>query len=59
MTIKKIFAEEAKKMKGKTNWKEFDEITDDEINEAAKSDHDSALPTDEELEQFKTVKKDN
>ena len=57
MAIKKITAEEAKKLKGKTNWKEVDEITDEEINEAAKSDPDSALPTDEELKQFQPTKK--
>lgn len=52
-----ITAKEVKTLKGKTNWKEVDEITDAEIEEAAKSDPDSALPTDEELKQFKPVKK--
>ncbi|MCL7422131.1 MAG: hypothetical protein M8364_14625 [Methylobacter sp.] len=59
MAIKKISAEEVKKLKGKTNWQEVDEITDEEIEDAAKSDPDSALPTDEELKQFKPVKKKN
>ena len=57
MAIKKITAEEASKLKGKTNWKEVDVLTDEEIEEAAKSDPDSALPTDEELKQFKPVAK--
>jgi hypothetical protein len=57
MTIKKISAEEAKNQKGKTNWDEVDKITDEEIEEAAKSDPDTALPTEEELKQFKPAKK--
>ena len=59
MAIKKISAEEVKKQRGKTNWQKVDEITDEEIEEAAKSDPDSALPTEEELKQFKPVKKRN
>ena len=55
MAIKKVTAEEIKKLKGKTNWKEVDDITDEEIEVAAKSDSDSAFPTDEELKQFKAV----
>ena len=57
MAIKKISAEEAKKVKGKTDWKEVDTLTDEEIEEAAKSDPDTALPTEEELKQFKKLKK--
>ena len=56
MVIKKISAEEAKKLKGKTNWDEVDKITDQEIEEAAKNDPDTILPTDEDLKQFKPVK---
>ena len=56
MAIKKITAEQAKKLKGKTNWQEVDEITDEEIERAAKDDPDSALPTNEELDEFKPVK---
>ncbi len=55
--LRKITAEEVKKSKGKTNWQKVDEITDEESNDAAKNDPDSALPTDEELKQFKPVKK--
>ena len=53
MTIKKISAEKAKKVKGKTNWEDVDNLTDEEIEEAAKSDPDTALPTEEELKKFK------
>jgi len=57
MAIKKITSEEAKNIKGKTDWEEVDELTDEEIEKAAKSDPDSALPTDEELKKFKRVNK--
>ncbi len=57
MAIKKISAEEAKKQKGKTNWEEVDKITEEEVEKAAKSDPDTNLPTDEELKQFKPIKK--
>ena len=57
MTIKKITPEEAKNLKGKTDWEEVDKLTDEEIEEAAKSDPDSALPSDEELKKFKRVNK--
>jgi hypothetical protein len=56
MTIKKISSEEAKKTKGKTNWNEVDELTDKQIEDAAKDDDDSALPTDGELKEFKPIK---
>lgn len=57
MAIKKITADEIKKLKGNTHWEAIDEMTDEEIEEAAKNDPDSALPTDEELKQFKPIKK--
>jgi len=59
MAIKKITSDEAKKIKGQTDWAEVDKLTDEEIEEAAKSDPDSALPTDEELKNFKRVNKKN
>lgn len=57
MAIKKISAEDAKKQKGKTNWKELDSLTDEEIEEAAKDDPDSALPSEDDLKGFKPVTK--
>lgn len=59
MVIKKISSEEAKKIKGTTNWKEVDTLTDKQIEEAAKGDDGTALPTDEELKEFKPVRKKN
>ncbi len=56
MAIKKISSEEAKKSKGKTDWDKVDALTEEEIEDAAKDDPDSALPTDEELKEFKPVK---
>jgi len=55
MAIKKITSEEAKNIKGKTDWEKVDNLADDEIEKAAKSDPDSSLPTDEDLKKFKRV----
>ena len=57
MVTKKISAADAKKQKGKTNWDEVDALTEKEIEEAAKNDPDTALPSEEELKKFKPVKK--
>jgi hypothetical protein len=54
MSTKRLSAEEAKKAKGKTNWDRVDALTDEEIEEAAKADPDSALPTEEELRDFRS-----
>ncbi len=59
MAIRKITSKEAKNIKGKTDWEEVDNLTDEEIEEAAKSDPDSALPTDEELNKFERVNKES
>jgi len=59
MTIKKISAEEAKKLKGETDWSKIDALTDKEIEDEAKNDPDTAIPTDEELKEFKRVKPKN
>ena len=53
MAIIKITGKEALKIKGTTDWDAFDALTDEEIAEAAKSDPDSAYPSDEELKNFK------
>jgi hypothetical protein len=53
MAIRKVSAEEAKKIKGRTNWEKVDKLTDEEIEEAARSDPDSALPSEEELRDFR------
>lgn len=57
MTIVKISGKEALKIKGSTNWDDVDKLTDEEILDAAKNDPDSALPTDEELKNFKRTPK--
>jgi hypothetical protein len=38
MAIKKITADQVKKLKGKTDWQEIDKLTDEEIEQAAKDD---------------------
>ena len=59
MAIKKVKSEKAKKIKGTTNWNEVDTLTDKQIKKAAREDEDSALPTDEELKEFRPVRKKN
>ena len=46
-------AEEAKKLKGKTNWEEFDDMTDEEVHQAALDDPDAKPLTEEQLKQLK------
>lgn len=53
MAIIKISGAEALKQKGTTDWDAVDALTDEEIAEAARSDPDSAYPSDEELKNFK------
>jgi len=52
----KISLDQIKKLKSKSNKEKFDALTDSEILEAALSDPDSAVPTEEELEEFKRPK---
>lgn len=63
MTIVRYTADEAKKLKGDTDIDRFNSLTDKQIEEAARNDPDSAVPTPEQLKQFtrKKVhgKKDN
>ncbi len=56
MAIKKITAEEVGKSKGSTNWDDVDALDDNDIEKAASEDPDSALPSDDELDEFKPVK---
>lgn len=53
MAIVRHTKEELKKIKGKTDAERLKNITEEELEEAAKSDPDSAWPTDEELKKFK------
>ncbi len=54
---RKITSEEAKKIKGKTNWDEVDSLTDEDIEKSAKDDPDTSMPTEQELENFKPIEK--
>ena len=49
-------AEQAKALVGTSDVERVAALTDEEIREAAKNDPDSALPTAEELKEFKRVK---
>jgi|GEM_PF-1995995 len=53
MAIVRYTKEELKKLKGKTDKERLENITEDELEEAAKSDPDSDWPSDEELKKFK------
>lgn len=51
----KVKFDEIKFLKGKTKKEEVDSLTDSEINEAALSDPDSAVPTEDELNEFQKI----
>lgn len=51
--------DELKKMKGKTDHVYVGNTSDEKIKKQVESDPDSYIPTDEELKQFKRVKKDD
>ncbi len=59
MTLKKFSFDEIKNLKGKTKKSDVDSLTDKDITEAVLSDHDSALPTEKELEEFTQPKDRN
>jgi hypothetical protein len=50
--------EEIKKMKGKTDHVYVGNTSDKEIERQVENDPDSYIPTEEELKEFKPVKKD-
>ena len=60
MTKKTYTLEEIEKLKkegkGKSDLERLQEMTEEELEEAAKSNPDSAWPTDEELKEFKPRK---
>ena len=53
MTVTRIKKEDLKHQKGTTDWERVEQLTDEEIREAARNDPDTALPTEEELREFK------
>ncbi len=55
MNEKTYTEDELKNMKSQTDYERLKNMTDEEIEQAAKDDPDSALPTDEELKKFKRV----
>lgn len=57
MATKKFTTEEARRLKGKTDWSRVDALTDEEIERAASTDPDSVPPTGEELKEFKPAGK--
>ena len=59
MAIKKYTKEELKKLKDQTDYDRVGKMTEEEIEEGAKSDPDSLSPSDEQLKKFHKVKKDD
>lgn len=55
MTDKSYTLEELQKLKSRTDYERLKNMTDEEIEQAAKDDPDSALPSEEELKKFKKV----
>jgi len=58
VTTKKYTEEEAKSLEDKTDYERLKNMTEEEIEENAKSDPDALSPTDEQLKKFRKVKKD-
>lgn len=56
MTMRKVTLDQIKSLKGQTKKSDVDALTDKEINEAALSDPDSVVPTEEDLKKFTTPK---
>ncbi|MCW8934906.1 MAG: hypothetical protein OQK98_09290 [Gammaproteobacteria bacterium] len=55
MTERTYTLDELKNIISKTDYERLKNMTDEEIEQAAKDDPDSNLPSDEELEKFKRV----
>ena len=49
MATKRVKLADLKKAKGRTDFDKLDNLTDEEIEKAAREDPDSALPTEKEL----------
>ncbi len=58
MNDKTYTEDEIKKIKSQTDYERLKYMTDEDIEQAAKDDPDSALPTDDELKKFKRVNPD-
>jgi hypothetical protein len=58
MATKKIKGSDAKKVRGATDWGKVKSMTDEEIDEATKSDPNTQEIRPDELMQFKREKKD-
>jgi len=57
MSIKKYTQEEVKKIKDLTDYERQKKMTEEEIEEGAKTDPDALTPTEEDLKKFRKVKK--
>jgi len=57
MPTKRVKLSELKNLKTKTDYDKVDQLTDEEIEKAAREDPDSALPTEEQLAKFRPARK--
>lgn len=57
MATTRIKQSDLGKVKSKTDVERLKKMTDEEIEEAARQDPDSAVPTDEELEEFRPARR--
>jgi len=55
--IVRVSVKDLKKMKGKTDWKKVDSITDEELEETVKNDIDDIYLTDKDLEKGEWIAK--
>jgi hypothetical protein len=55
MTIKRVSAKKAKTLKGTTDWRQVDALDDKSVEEAARVDLDSAVPSPEDMKEFQRV----
>jgi len=55
--IVRVSVKDLKKMKGKTDWKKVDSITDEELEEIVKNDSNDVYLTDEDFEQGEWIAK--
>ena len=58
MSTKKYTEEEAKKLEDKTDYARLKKMTEEEIEENAKTDPDALPPTEDQMKKFKKVGKD-
>ena len=57
MATRRVKLADLKKAKGRTDFDKLDNLTDEEIEKAAREDPDSALPTEKEVQELIPARK--